>query len=125
MSTTSGENTQVMLTQYENRPDEPSPAESPESTMPPELPARIKAAIQLIAITNDYETACAWPRGFGRMLVRKPQAPVCQKDAMLRACLCLSRYFDGNNIDQPPEYFVPDDPVTVEFARLEGKAAAE
>lgn len=103
-----------MLTHYGNRPD-PTPAAAPpteqpkaEKEQPSSIPARVQVAMQLVALTNDHEQWRYWQPRRGGSAMKKPEAPTCQHDALLRACLCLSRYFDGHDIDQPPLYYLPD-----------------
>jgi hypothetical protein len=80
-----------------------------------EIPTRVLVALNFVKMCNDYTGYWGMLGGNHRktrMVVRTLEIPGAQQGAMDRACVCLGRYFDGQDVDEPPDYLLDEEDFT-------------
>jgi hypothetical protein len=81
-----------------------------------EVPKRVRVALTFIEMCNDYTHPKALIVGQPHVGIESsiqiPELPGPQSGALQRACVCLGRYFDGQDVDEPPDYLLDDEDFT-------------
>lgn len=69
-----------------------------------EIPCRVMVAMSFVKLCNDYTGYWGMMGGSEtgvESVVRELELSGPQQGALQRACVCLGRYFDGQDVDQP------------------------
>ena len=88
-----------------------------------EVPARVIVALNFVKMCNDHVGYWGMMGGNSRktrMVVKTQELPGAQSGALDRACVCLGRYFDGHDIDEPlydPTDYLTDEEMANELGR--------
>jgi hypothetical protein len=80
-----------------------------------EIPTRVLVALNFVKMCNDHTGFWGMIGGNHRktqMVVKEMELPGAQHGAMDRACVCLGRYFDGQDVDEPPDYLLDEEDFT-------------